>query len=79
MFYVYILKSLKNGRLYTGSTENLQRRLLEHNSGRSTYTKLTKPFKLLHQETFKTRSEAVKREMFLKTGVGRLWIKNNLG
>jgi len=78
MFYVYILKSLKNGRYYTGSTNDLKRRLVEHNSGGSKYTKLTRPFVLVHKEEFNTRKEAVVRELFLKTGAGRNWIKNNL-
>jgi len=78
MFHVYILKSLKNGRYYTGSTNNLERRLVEHNSGGSKYTKLTRPFVLVHKEEFSMRREAVARELFLKTGAGRDWIKNNL-
>ena len=71
MYYVYILESLKNGRLYTGSTNNLERRLFEHNSGQSKYSRLTKPFKLLYCEEFPTRTEAVHREKYLKTGRGR--------
>ena len=75
MYYVYVIQSLKNGRNYTGSTDNLKRRILEHNSGLSKYTKLTKPFKLIYQEKFNTRSEAVKRELYLKSGVGRDYLK----
>jgi len=78
MYYVYILKSLKNSRFYTGSTNNLKRRIAEHNSGQSKYTKLTKPFVLLHFEEFKTRSEAIARERFLKTGKGREELKQIL-
>jgi len=78
MFHVYILKSLKNGRYYIGSTNNIDRRFKEHNSGTSKYTRLTKPFILLHKEEYQTRKEAVRRELFLKTGAGRAWIKNNL-
>jgi len=57
---------------------NLNRRLAEHNSGRSKYTKLTKPFKLVHSETFKTRTEAVRRERYFKTGKGREGLKKIL-
>ncbi len=78
MFYIYILQSKKNKRLYTGSTNNLVRRLKEHNSGSSKYTKLTKPFKLLYSEEFLTRSDAAKREKYLKSGIGREWIKKNI-
>lgn len=76
MWYVYILKSLVNDRLYTGSTNNLKRRLKEHNSGHSKYTSLTKPFKLVYQETYLTRIEARRRELFLKTGKGRELLKS---
>ena len=78
MFYTYVLKSLRNGRYYTGSTNNLVRRLGEHNSGLSKYTKFTRAFELIHKEEFKTRKEAIQRERFLKTGIGRKWIKSNL-
>ncbi|MCL5784155.1 MAG: GIY-YIG nuclease family protein [Patescibacteria group bacterium] len=78
MYYTYVLKSLKNGKLYTGSTNNLVRRLEEHNSGKSKYTRLTRPFKIIYKEEFKTRSEAHKRELFLKTGKGREWFKTIL-
>ncbi len=66
MFFTYILKSLKNQRYYIGSTKNLAKRLKEHNSGRSKYTSLTKPFKLVYKEQFKTLKEARKREYYLK-------------
>ena len=75
MYYVYVLKSLRNNRFYTGSTNNLQRRLIEHNSGKSKYTKLTRPFQLIHTETYLTRKDAVRREMALKSGQGRQWLK----
>ena len=75
MFYVYVLRSLKNNRFYVGSTDDVQRRFLEHNSGQSKYTKSTRPFQLLYTEIFSTRREAVKREMALKSGQGRQWLK----
>ncbi len=71
MFFVYVLKSQKNGRLYTGSTDNVERRLMEHNSGQSHATRHVRPFDLLHVESFQTRSQAVQRERVLKTGKGR--------
>jgi putative endonuclease len=75
MFTVYVLRSDINHRLYVGQTNNLSRRLFEHNSGHSTYTKLTKPFRLIYQENFTTRMEAIAREIELKTGKGREWLK----
>ena len=79
MYYVYVLRSLKNGRLYVGCTNNLERRIQEHNTGQSKYTSLTKPFKIIHQEEFNDLSSARKREKMLKGGQGREWIKNNFG
>jgi len=75
MYFVYVLRSLKNGRLYTGSTNNLKRRLLEHNLGKSKYTRLTRPFKLIYKETYKNNLEARRRELFLKSGKGRELLK----
>lgn len=77
MFYAYVLKSLKNGRNYVGSTDNLNRRICEHNSGQSKYTSSTRPFRLVYFERFKTRIEAVQREMFLKSGKGREFLKKS--
>ena len=79
MFFVYVLKSLKNGRLYTGSTNNLERRLVEHNIGQTKYTSQAGPFKLIYKETYNTKLEAIKREKFLKTGKGRELLKSILG
>lgn len=75
MWFVYVLKSLKNGRLYTGSTNNLERRLIEHNSGQTTYTRVTGPYNLIYSEKHLTRIEARRRELFLKTGKGRELLK----
>ena len=76
MWYVYVLRSLKNSRLYTGSTNDLERRLTEHDTGQSKYTSLTKPFKLVYKEVYSTRIEARRRELFLKTGKGRKLLKS---
>lgn len=79
MYYVYILKSVKNGRLYTGSTANIERRLMEHNNGHSKATKSIRPFVLVHQESYSSRSQAYQRELYLKTGKGRAEIKIIMG
>ena len=71
MYYVYILKSLKNERYYTGSTNNIERRMLEHMAGKSKATKYLQPFKLMVVEEYNSRSEAYNRERYLKTGKGR--------
>ena len=79
MFYIYVLKSLKNGRHYTGYTNNLERRLKEHFSGQTKYTSQAGPFELIYNETYNTRLEASRRERFLKTGKGRAFLKRILG
>ena len=79
MYYIYVLRSLKNGRRYVGYTNNLERRLKEHNNGQSTYTKLTKPFVMIYHEQLSSRQEAIKREKFLKSGIGRRWLDNVCG
>ncbi len=66
MYFVYYLISLVNKDLYIGSTENLEKRLFLHNSGKVKSTKAYRPWKLLGYEKFVTRSEAVQREQFLK-------------
>lgn len=53
--------------------------MAEHNAGQSKYTSLTRPFELIHQEIFQNKKDAMERELFLKTGQGRAWIKNNFG
>ena len=71
MYFVYILKSLKNGSYYKGFTNNISRRISEHNSGKTSSNKKLAPFKLIHVEICQTREEARKLEKFFKTGYGR--------
>jgi len=66
MFAVYILKSKKDGDLYLGSTNNLKRRLLEHNNGQCFSTKFRIPFELIYCEFYKVEEEARHREHNLK-------------
>lgn len=64
--FVYILQSLKNQRFYIGSTNDLERRVLEHNSGKNKYTNLNKPFKLVFSQIFEELTMARKVEYKLK-------------
>ncbi len=66
MFYMYILKSLKDNKLYIGSTKNIVERLKEHNSGKVESTKLRKPLKLVYFEGYANENEARHREQNLK-------------
>jgi putative endonuclease len=63
---VYILQSEKDGSYYIGFTSNLNQRLEYHNSGKSRYTSKKMPWKVVYTELFETRSEAIRREKFLK-------------
>ena len=81
-FWVYILKNATTGKLYKGHTADLGKRLARHNTREtksSRYTHKHKgPWRLIYSEEYLTRSEAMKRERFLKSGQGRDWIKDNI-
>lgn len=66
MYYVYILKSKKDGKLYTGSTNDLRRRFAEHNKGKVYSTRRRAPFELLYYEAYKAEKDARNREHNLK-------------
>lgn len=79
MFLIYVLKSLWHGTLYIGSSENPEKRLEnEHNKGKVRYTKGRIPWTLIYKEVYPSRGEVMKREKFLKSGVGRKWLHENL-
>ncbi len=66
MFFVYILKC-RDGSLYTGMTNNLEKRMEAHSSGKgSRYVRSHLPFRLVHSESFETKPEAMKRENEIK-------------
>jgi len=75
MYYVYVLQSLKDGRTYVGYSDNVSKRLKEHNAGRSKATKHRRPFRLLFTEKIETSAEAKKREIYWKSGAGRRKLK----
>ena len=71
MFFVYVLQSEATGRHYVGFCQDSTQRVGQHNSGIIKSTKNRGPWKLVHQEEYATRSEAMRRERFLKSGRGR--------
>lgn len=77
-YYVYLLKSLKNDKWYTGCTKDLRKRFNEHKNDQSTYTKGRGPFKLIYYEACRDKNDAYTREAYLKTGMGRRYLKNRL-
>ena len=66
MNYTYILQC-KDGSLYTGWTNNLEKRIEDHNAGKGArYTKARRPVRIVYYEMFKTKEEAMKREHAIK-------------
>ena len=70
MFFVYILKSLKDGKFYIGMTNDVKARLKRHEKGQVPSTKNRRPLQLLYTEEYSNRQLARKREKFLKSGPG---------
>lgn len=70
MYYIYILQSQKDLRTYTGYTENLEKRVFQHNKGEVEATKNRRPLKLIYLEKFITMDEAKSREKYWKSGAG---------
>lgn len=75
MIIVYAISSLTKNYIYVGMTNDLTRRLQEHNSGQNQSTKAYKPFKLIYKEESEDRITARKREKYLKSGIGKEFLK----
>ena len=75
-YYVYVLKSLKNDSYYVGCTNNIERRLSEHNAGYSKSTRLNVPFKLVYKEEYNSLSDARVREQNIKKRKSRKYIES---
>ena len=76
MFYVYVLKSVKDGNLYTGCTHDLKSRFAQHNAGKVPSTKERRPFSLIYYEACLNEQDAFRREKYLKTTYGKRYIKS---
>ena len=74
-YTIYAIQSLLDGRIYVGFTENILRRLVEHNAGKTTSTKGYRPWKLIYSEIVDERLSARKREKYLKSGIGKEFLK----
>ena len=77
-YYVYVLKSEKDGNNYVGYTNDLKERLAMHNAGKVSSTKNRLPLKLIYFEECLKQQDATKREKYLKTAWGKRYIKNRL-
>ena len=71
MYYVYVLKSLTDQKLYIGYTKDLKERFRKHQAGEVKSTKPRRPFELIFYEAYKDRLDAKRREKYLKTNKGR--------
>lgn len=70
-FYVYVLRNEERNFIYIGYSENLKQRVQEHNEGKVQSTKFYKPLKLIFYEAYLTKSDAKRREKYLKSNKGR--------
>ena len=78
MYYVYVLKSIMNEKMYTGCTSDLRKRLSQHNKGESTWTKSGIPWELIYYEASLSEKDAFAREKYLKSGNGKRYLKARL-
>jgi putative endonuclease len=78
MYYTYVLYSDKDGKLYIGFTQNLKLRIKQHNDGLVQSTKSRRPLQLIYYEVCIEKWDAIKREKYLKTHYGRLFLHKRL-
>jgi putative endonuclease len=77
-WYTYVLYSIKDGKWYTGSTNDLRKRFTYHRLGKVSATKHRGPFKLIYYEMCLNEKDARSRELFLKSGMGKRYVNNRL-
>ena len=78
MQYVYVLKSTKYGKWYTGCAEDLRKRFCDHNEGKVLSTKGRGPFEMIYYEASLNAKDAFAREKYLKSGMGKRYLRNRL-
>ncbi|MDX9913340.1 MAG: GIY-YIG nuclease family protein [Candidatus Moranbacteria bacterium] len=76
MFYIYVLKSTLRNYIYVGLTNDVNRRVNQHNNKRERTTRAYAPFEIMLIEEYDSRAEARKREKYLKSGFGKEYLKN---
>jgi putative endonuclease len=77
-YYIYVLQSEKDNLWYTGYTSDLKNRLILHNSGKVESTKNRQPLKLIYFEGCLNQQDATRREKYLKSGNGKIYLKSRL-
>lgn len=78
MYYIYILRSIKDKKFYTGYTKNLKLRFEQHSKGLVQSTRDRLPLKLIYYEACLSRHDATHREKYLKTFHGKMFIRRRL-
>lgn len=78
IYFVYVLESLVDKSWYIGQTSDLKSRLRKHNAKSVISTKNKSPYKLIYLEGYLHRSDAMRREKYLKSGAGRIKLKQRL-
>lgn len=78
MHYVYVLRSGRDDNLYTGYTTDLRRRMSEHATGKACSTRDRRPLQLIYYEAYLLAEDAKARELFLKSGSGKRFIRKQL-
>ena len=78
MYYIYVLLSEADGNFYTGSTPDLKRRFAAHCAGKVRSTRDRRPLKLIYYEASLSKDDAIRRERYLKTGMGKRYLRNRL-
>jgi len=78
MYYTYVLRSKVDSKLYVGYTNDLKKRLTDHNIGLAEATKFRKPLELVYYEACLSKKRAIKREKYFKTGFGGGFLKNRI-
>jgi putative endonuclease len=77
-YYVYVLQSQKDGKFYTGCTNDLRKRFKQHENGNVTSTATRLPLKIVYYEMCCNQQDAYAREKYLKSGMGKRYIKNRI-
>lgn len=78
MYFTYILRSNKDGKLYTGYTKDLQARFELHQNGKVNSTAYRRPLELIYYEACRMRNDAITREKYFKTYYGKMFLKKRL-
>ena len=78
MHYTYVLQSEKDDKFYVGFTKNLKLRFEQHNKGLVESTKSRRPLSLIYYEACLSQQDATKREKYLKSYHGRMFLQNRL-